>query len=241
MEGSVFTQFTSSHPQAFSKNQKRQMVFAESRRPASASSAHSSSRKVKGPAPHFASAGSRQVEVGEVHRDPIAPLQAAGGLEYQDAAGWLSFHLGYYEAAASYLSEAIQKNPRDGRAYDQRAEVYQRTGKPTLAITDYEHALMIDPKDGIAMQRLAWLMASSHAGRDHKRAITLAQEACNLTQWKDAKAVETLAAAYASAGAFEKAIAIQGQALALQHDASQAAARLALYAQHRTIEGKPAL
>jgi len=158
--------------------------------------------------------------------------------EYQDAAGQLSLRLGYYGAAVSYFTEAIEKYPQDGQARDQRAEVYWRTGQYALAAYDFENALRTNPQDTTAMKGLSWLLSSGTArsGRDRKRAIALAQQVCILSGWHDTAAIETLAAAYASAGAFDKAIKTQGQAIAMLHESSRSALRLALYAQHRTVD-----
>ena len=51
--------------------------------------------------------------------------------------------------------------------------------------------------------------------RDGKRAIDFATKACEFTNWKDGDFLDTLAAAYAEAGEFEKAVKWQLEAVDL--------------------------
>jgi tetratricopeptide (TPR) repeat protein len=89
-----------------------------------------------------------------------------------------------------------------------RADAYLSLGKQGEAIADYEQALKVDPKNSGALNNLAWVLATSPDDelRNGKRAIELAKQACEVTEYKQAHILSTLAASYAEAGDFDTAI-----------------------------------
>jgi hypothetical protein len=86
-----------------------------------------------------------------------------------------------------------------------------------------------------AHERRAWILATCPDGRfrDGRRAVTAATRAAELTSWKDAHILATLAAAYAEAGDFPGAVRWQERALerlaAFPPASGQVQDRLALY------------
>jgi TPR repeat protein len=72
------------------------------------------------------------------------------------------------------------------------------------------------------LNNLAWRLATASEanGRDGTNAIVFAEKAVALTKGSDAGVVDTLAAAYAEAGDFRKAVATQEQAIALLSEES---------------------
>jgi tetratricopeptide (TPR) repeat protein len=88
------------------------------------------------------------------------------------------------------------------------------------AETQYERALKMDTNSLYAMNNLATLLATDSDAqlRDGDRAVQLARQACELTQYHEPALIYTLAAAYAEAGRFADAVAAADQArtLALQ-------------------------
>ena len=94
------------------------------------------------------------------------------------------------------------------------------------------------------MNSLAWLLATHKENkfRNPEEAIRLAERACELTNYKDAGLVDTLAAAYAAAGRFSEAVATAEKAvkLAASTDSKERAGkiqnRLELYRQKKTYQ-----
>ena len=68
-----------------------------------------------------------------------------------------------------------------------------------------------------ALNAFAWVLATSgnSAIRDGSNAVVFAEKAVAATNRKDPPVLDTLAAAYAEAGQFEKAVKIQQEAIAL--------------------------
>ena len=81
-------------------------------------------------------------------------------------------------------------------------------GQSVEAVKHYEKALEISPQSVSALNNLAWLLAtgSNASLRNGARAIQLATQADQLSGGTNALVLRTLAAAYAEAGQFEKAI-----------------------------------
>jgi Flp pilus assembly protein TadD len=79
------------------------------------------------------------------------------------------------------------------------------------AITDFKEAIRLDAKDARGYNGLACLLATcpDEKYRDGLKAVASAKVACELSEWKNAAFLDTLAAAYAEAGQFEEAVRYQ--------------------------------
>lgn len=111
------------------------------------------------------------------------------------------------EAIEAYTA-LLAEEPEEWRALRGRGDAYLNIGKQPEAIADFEKALALQPKDHGILNNLAWVLATSPDDklRDGKRAIELATLACELTEYKAAYILSTLAAAYAETGDFNTAI-----------------------------------
>lgn len=120
-----------------------------------------------------------------------------------------------FEKAIDAYSDTLQHEPTNWFAYQGRADTYLSIGKQAEALADYEQALKLDPNNSGVLNNLAWLLATSPDDklRNGKRAIDLALKACEVTDYKQAHILSTLAAAYAETGDFDTAKKWSGKAV----------------------------
>jgi hypothetical protein len=71
------------------------------------------------------------------------------------------------------------------------------------------------PQNAEGLNAFAWSLATNphDAFRDDKRAVEVATRACELSSWKDADHIDTLAAGHAEAGDFRMAVRFQELAI----------------------------
>jgi tetratricopeptide (TPR) repeat protein len=121
-----------------------------------------------------------------------------------------------YDSVIADCSQALQLNPAMEEAYINRARAYKELEKLAESVADSEKAIALNGKyPEVSLNQLAWIRATSRekAFRHGKEAIKAAIRACELTNWENPGLIDTLAAAYAENGEFEKAVEMQAWAV----------------------------
>jgi tetratricopeptide (TPR) repeat protein len=142
--------------------------------------------------------------------------------------------------AIDRLTRALRLRPSYVEAHFNLAGALAGNGKPREAVEHYTQALRLRPDWPPALIELAWLMSTYPDARIRRpaEAVRLATRAVELSQRNDAVALDALAAAYASAGAFDKAVSTASAAadLAAKTAPERVAdirRRVALYSERR--------
>ena len=160
----------------------------------------------------------------------MAPAHSNLGLALRDK--------GDVEGAIACYREAIRLDPKLVSTHVNLGHALSDRGDVEGAIACYREALRLDVKNANAHNNLAWILATGPNGvRDGKLAVEHATRACELTAWKDPVWIDTLAAAYAEAGDFDKAMEYQKKALSFpklaKAHAEDGRKRLELFAQKK--------
>jgi len=146
-----------------------------------------------------------------------------------------------FDEAATHLREALRLEPDNAAAHTNLGGVLAAERDTREAIAHYRLALQSKPDLLEPLTELAWTLATSPdaAIREPAEAVRLAERAAALTNRQNVRILETLAAAYAAAGRFERAVATQQVALDLAEAATavevadQLRLRLELYRQKK--------
>ena len=171
-----------------------------------------------------------QFDEAIVHYQEAIKLQP----DYADA----YYNLGSALLAKGNVNEAIAQwqkalaiRPNDADVHTSLGNALLQKGSLKEAISHYEKALEIAPQDVNACNNMAWVLATSSDAsiRDGARAVSLAQEAVELSGGKEPNFLRTLAAAYAENKRFSEAIitARRGYETAAVQNDSNLAQRLA--------------
>jgi tetratricopeptide (TPR) repeat protein len=147
--------------------------------------------------------------------------------------------LGRTEEAIDECHIALRLRPDYAEAHSNLAIALSAKGEVGEAVSHYREALRLRPDFGQAGNNLAWILATNVDPeiRGAQEAVRIAEHAAELAGDRNPAVLDTLAAAYASAGQYERAVATaqQAQAMASAGGARQlaqaVATRLVLYRQ----------
>jgi Flp pilus assembly protein TadD len=152
--------------------------------------------------------------------DAIPHYQEAVRLrpDYADAYynfGTVLFREGKIDDAIAEWQKALAIQPYDPEARTSLGSAFGKKGMLREAIAEYQQALKVAPSNRLAMNNLAWILATSSDAsiRDGAKAVALAHEAIQLSRDEDPKLLRTLAAAYAESDRFSEAVAAAEQAM----------------------------
>ena len=122
-----------------------------------------------------------------------------------------------FDEAIADFTEALRFDPKYMDAIENRAFSYVQKSDYAKAVTDLDSAMKLNPRSYEAANDLAWLLATSPDAsvRNSERALLLAKQACELTNYKQWNTLDTLAAACAANGQFGDAKQWLGTALKL--------------------------
>ena len=121
---------------------------------------------------------------------------------------------GNWPAAITNYQKAAELSPKWLDIPLLLAQAFETVGETSRAIGQYRRALALDSDSTVALNNLAWILATDADARvrNGPEAVRLARRACELTQEKVPIHVGTLAAAYAENGQFDDAIRTAGRA-----------------------------
>lgn len=135
--------------------------------------------------------------------------------------------LGRTDEAVEHLSAALRLDPKLAAAHAGMGIALTAQHRTREAAAYYRVALQLQPvsPSPAVLNNLAWLLATDGDSglRDGAEAVRLAKQACELTDYKQAQLVGTLAAAQAEAGQFGEAVASAQTAIDLAHAAGDEA------------------
>jgi protein O-mannosyl-transferase len=148
---------------------------------------------------------------------------------------------GKLEEAIAQFRSVLKQNPDAESHYNLGlALALNKRSKETIA--EYREALRLRPDFPQALNDLAWILATDPDPnlRNGQEAVQLAEQACQLTQRRQAQFLGTLDAGYAELGNYAEALATAREAIALARKANQP--QVVQAAQERTklyLQGLP--
>jgi tetratricopeptide (TPR) repeat protein len=133
----------------------------------------------------------------------------------------LYYQQGSFDTAIEHCNESVRLKPDYPDAHYILGQAFVRLGKYDGAIKHLAALLELDPNNVDVLEDTAWLLAtvSVPPAPNANKAVAYARRACELTEYKDVRALDTLAAAFAAASRFDDAVSTAERAV----DAANAA------------------
>jgi tetratricopeptide (TPR) repeat protein len=133
------------------------------------------------------------------------------------ALGRIELQRGDVADAVRHFRRAAEIEPNLAGARADLSDALLAQGHLADAVHELRAAVKFDPGSVAASNNLAWILATSSddAVRDGAEAIALADAVCRATDYDKPELLDTLAAAYAESGRFDKALAMSARAIEL--------------------------
>jgi tetratricopeptide (TPR) repeat protein len=162
------------------------------------------------------------------YEEALEPLRQTVALAPDHPVAWRQLAIclglaGREAEAVAARQQALRINPYDLAQHQQQALACSLLGNDAQAVAHYRFALALQRDNPGLLNNLAWILATSPLAdvRRGPEAAALAERACELTRRNEAVLLGTLAAAYAEAGEFDKAVATAEEAIARAQAAGQ--------------------
>jgi tetratricopeptide (TPR) repeat protein len=165
---------------------------------------------------------------GEIHYEmgrfakAVADYDEAIRLQANDAGfftsrGHAHFQLRQFDKALDDYSRAVELDPRNPQRITNRGDAFRSLGQWERAADDFRQAVNVDSRFGRAFQSAAWLMSTcpDEQYRQPDLALRAARKAVELDGDQDYIYLDTLAAAFANSGQFDKAQEVIRRAIQL--------------------------
>ncbi len=171
-----------------------------------------------------------------VAADPLMP-------EARNNLGAALWRKGDLLRAERELNEAIRLRPDYAEAYFNLGHAAVRDRRIGDAAGHFRKAATLKDDWLVGLTTAAWVLATAGDGavRAPAEAVTFAERAARLSARRDARTLDVLAVAYASAGRFDDAVLTAREAMGIADAAlaRQIAARLALFEKREAFVDKP--
>jgi tetratricopeptide (TPR) repeat protein len=201
--------------------------------------------------PRHAKAYSNRAAIQEqqgLPREALKNFQKAVELDDTLAAahagmGRTLLQLGRSQEALLALDQALTLDAENPAYRTSRGDVFAGLGEYEAALADYGKAIDVDPSYATAYRNGSWLLATcpDQHYRDAENAILGAQKALDLTIDERHLCLDTLAAARANAGEFDKAVEAVARAIEEAPEGLRPlyATRLKMYQERRAFRTQP--
>jgi tetratricopeptide (TPR) repeat protein len=148
-----------------------------------------------------------------------------------------------WEAAVRDFDTTIRIKPSFYVTTIMRGSTFAHLGRYERSLADFDRVLSLHPIEStraMAFNARAWLRATcpNESFRNGREAVADAKAACNITLWRKAGYIDTLAAAYAEAGDFDSAVKFENRVIALDSNEKEVPGskeRLAAFQHHQPI------